>query len=89
MPSQVTWYDPAEVLLFPADLEEKAGLFFPKVKKTQMVEKGEVLGVVTDFFGKQIFELRAPLAGEVLYIVATPPITAGEPLAFIGSPKVQ
>jgi predicted deacylase len=89
MPGQVTWYDPAEVVSFPTDLEDKAGLFFPKVNKTQMVEKGALLGVVKDYFGKQIYELRAPFAGEVLYIIGTPPISAGEPLAFIGTPKNQ
>ena len=47
------------------------------------------LGVVTDLFGKQIYELRAPFAGEVLYIIDTPPISAGEPLAFIGSVKAN
>ena len=84
-PAKITWYDPAEVLYFPANSQDKAGLFFPKVQKTQMVEKGALLGVVTDFFGKQIYELRAPFAGEVLYIISTPPISAGEPLAFVGA----
>jgi predicted deacylase len=86
---KITWYDPAEVLYFPADSQEKAGLFYPKVHKMQMVEKGTLLGVVTDFFGKQIYELRAPFAGEVLYVIGTPPISAGEPLAFIGAIKPE
>jgi predicted deacylase len=89
MPDKVTWYDPAEVLYFPADSKDKAGLFYPKAKKTQMVEKGALLGVVTDLFGKQIYELRAPFAGEVLYIIDTPPISAGEPLAFVGAIKAN
>jgi predicted deacylase len=88
-PAKLTWYDPAEVLYFPKTLQDKAGLFFPKVQKTQMVEKGALLGVVTDVFGKQIYELRAPFAGEVLYVIATPPISAGEPLAFIGAIKKE
>jgi hypothetical protein len=46
-----------------------------------------LLGIVTDLFGKQIFELHAPFAGEVLYILNTPPINAGEPLAFVGAVK--
>jgi predicted deacylase len=87
IPAQITWYDPAEVLYFPADSSTKGGLFYPRVQKTHMVEKGALLGVVTDYFGKQIFELRAPFAGEVLYILGTPPISAGEPLAFIGAVK--
>jgi hypothetical protein len=52
-----------------------------------MVEKNALLGFVTDFFGKTIHEVRAPFAGEVLYVIGTPPVSAGEPLAFIGSPK--
>jgi predicted deacylase len=89
MPAKITWYDPAEVLYCPANLPDKAGLFFPKVQKTQMVEKGALLGVITDFFGKQVYELRAPFAGEVLYIIGTPPISAGEPLAFVAAIKSQ
>jgi predicted deacylase len=87
MPAAITWYDPAEVLYCPTDLPEKEGLFYPKVQKTQMVEKVALLGVVTDFFGKQMFELRAPFAGEILYIIGTPPISAGEPLAFVAAVK--
>ncbi len=86
-PAQITWYDPAEVLYYPADAPNKAALFYAKAHKTQMVEKGELLGVVTDFFGRQVYELRAPFAGEVLYIIASPPINAGEPLAFVGAVK--
>ncbi len=84
-PAQITWYDPAEVLYYPADAPTKHGLFYAKVHKTQVVEKGTLLGVVTDLFGKQVYEVRAPFAGEVLYIISTPPISAGEPLAFVGT----
>jgi predicted deacylase len=87
MPTQVTWYDPTEVVRFPDNLDVKAGIFYPKVKKMQMVDKDELMGYVTDFFGKTIFELRAPFDGEVLYILGTPPISAGEPLGFVGAIK--
>ncbi len=86
-PAQVTWYDPAQVLYYPADAANKAGIFYPKAHKTQMVEKGALLGVVKDLFGNQVYEARAPFAGEVLYIISTPPISAGEPLAFVGAVK--
>jgi predicted deacylase len=86
-PAQVTWYSPSEVLRFPSDLPEKEGLFYAKVKKAQMVEKGALLGVITDFFGKKIIDVRAPFAGEVLYVIGTPPTSAGEPLAFVGAIK--
>ncbi len=86
-PAQITWYDPALVLYYPADSPNKAGMFYPSVHKAQMVEKGSLLGVVKDFFGNPLYEARAPFAGEVLYIISTPPISAGEPLAFVGAVK--
>ncbi len=86
-PARVTWYEPSKVLEFPADLPEKQGIFHPTAQKAQMVEKDALLGYVTDFFGKTIYELRAPFAGELLYIIRTPPVSAGEPLAFVAAIK--
>ncbi len=85
MPEQVVWYDSGEVLRFPENLAEKAGLFFPLAVKTQIVEKGALLGYITDFFGRRFYELRSPVAGELLYIIGTPPVSAGEPLAFVAA----
>ncbi|HYK89733.1 MAG TPA: M14 family metallopeptidase [Acidobacteriota bacterium] len=87
MPAKIVWYDPAEVLRFPEKLAIQSGTFFPIARKTQMVEKNALLGYVTDFFGKKVYELHAPFAGEVLYILGTPPVSAGEPLAFVGAIK--
>ncbi len=53
---------------------------------------GTLVGYVTDFFGTRLAEIRAPFAGEVLYVIGTPAISKGEPVAFIaqaGSPLVQ
>ncbi len=62
------------------------GIFYPEVRKDQAVRAGEVLGTVTDFFGTKLFEVRAPFAGKILYVIATPPVSAGEPLAMVGEP---
>jgi hypothetical protein len=62
----------------------ETGIFYPLVEKGHTVAKGTLMGYVTDFFGKRIYELRAPFAGEVLYILGTPPVSKGEPLAMIG-----
>lgn len=64
---------------------EATGLFYAEVRKDQQVREGDLIGTVTDFFGKKAFELRAPFAGEVLYVIGTPPISQGEPLAMIGA----
>jgi len=63
---------------------DETGIFYPLVEKGHTVAKGALMGYVTDFFGKRVYELRAPFAGEVLYILGTPPVSKGEPLAMIG-----
>ncbi|HWQ33758.1 MAG TPA: M14 family metallopeptidase [Blastocatellia bacterium] len=60
------------------------GIFYPLVEKGHTVAKGTLMGYVTDFFGERVYELRAPFAGEVLYILGTPPVSKDEPLAMIG-----
>jgi len=76
------WLDKSEVVR-----SEHTGLWYPVVQKGHTVAAGTLLGIVTDFFGKRLAEVRAPFAGEVLYVVYTPPINQGEPLAFIGHGK--
>lgn len=73
------WIDRSEVVRTPA-----TGVWHPSVEKMQSVASGALLGRVTDPFGKSLHEARAPFAGEVLYVVATPPVSEGEPLAMIG-----
>lgn len=73
------WIDRAQVVTSPA-----TGVWRPAVEKMQNVAAGTLLGRITDPFGAVLEEVRAPFAGEVLYVVATPPVTAGEPLAFVG-----
>jgi len=76
------WIDRNEVLR-----ASETGTFHARVKPGHTVAQGTVLGVLTDFFGNPIQEIRAPFAGEVLYVVATPPVSKGEPLAMIGQAK--
>jgi predicted deacylase len=73
------WIDKSDVVRTPV-----TGVWFPAVEKMQFVPAGALLGRVTDPFGKVFHEARAPFAGEVLYVVGTPPVTEGEPLAFVG-----
>ena len=78
------WFDRAEVLRSPA-----TGIFQARVQPDQTVAAGTVLGVVTDFFGNSVQEIRSPFAGVVLYIVATPPVSQGEPLGMVGHVKAE
>jgi predicted deacylase len=73
------WIERSEVLRSPA-----TGVLWPKARVGKAVRKGELLAVVNDFFGNPLAEVRAPSAGILLYILGTPPISAGEPVAFVG-----
>jgi hypothetical protein len=59
------------------------GLLYPLVEPGQTVAQGTLIARVTDFHGTLLEEIRAPFAGEILYVVATPPIAKGEPVGFV------
>ena len=63
----------------PAD-----GIFYPLVKRDTYVEAGRKLGDITDYFGKVIFEVRAPVSGIILHICAVPSMKKGDNIATIG-----
>jgi hypothetical protein len=71
--------DRSEVLTSPV-----TGVWRWNVERMQSVATGTLLGRVHDPRGNVLAEVRAPFAGEVLYVVATPPVSQGEPVAFIG-----
>lgn len=60
------------------------GIFYAAVDKGREVKKGTRLGRITDFHGKTIEEVLAPFDGHILYVVGTPPVSKGEPVAMIG-----
>jgi predicted deacylase len=62
-----------------------SGMFIAAVEKGHTVAAGAIIGRVLDFDGKLLEEIKAPFAGEILYVVGTPPMSKGEPVAFIGS----
>jgi len=73
------WIERSEVLRAGA-----TGLFYPEAETGQTVAEGTVIGHITDFHGTTVETIRAPFAGELLYIIGTPPITKGEPVGFVG-----
>jgi uncharacterized protein len=80
--AQPVWIEPSEVLTSPG-----TGLWYPAVAADQRVEKGDLLGTLTNYFGATLAEVRAPLAGIVLYIVVSPAMGKGEPLGMVGVPS--
>jgi predicted deacylase len=61
------------------------GIFRPLVERGHTVAAGALLGEVTDWHGRVLERVAAPFAGEILYVVGTPPVSKGEPLAFVGA----
>ncbi|MFC1555472.1 succinylglutamate desuccinylase/aspartoacylase family protein [candidate division KSB1 bacterium] len=76
--------DPVWVTHYDILRSSHDGLFYPLVHKGHHVQKGEVIGYVTDFFGNVVEEAVAPYDGMLMYIIATPPMGKGEPMAMIG-----
>jgi predicted deacylase len=64
---------------------EHKGIFYPLSHSGRHVQKGELLGYLTDFFGNIIQKAIAPHDGIIMYIIATPPMSKGEPMVKIGS----
>lgn len=63
---------------------EQPGIFYPLVRRGSYAQAGMKVGYVTDYFGKTIFEARAPVAGVVLYICAVPSMKKGDTIANLG-----
>lgn len=76
------WIERTEVLRSPA-----TGTWHAAVERGHTVAQGTLLGTLTDFFGNTIAEVKSPFPGEVLYIVATPAMSKGEPVGMIGSTR--
>jgi uncharacterized protein len=78
--AQPIWIERSEVVRSGG-----TGIFAAAVERGHTVAAGTLIGRVTDFHGNVIEEIRSPFAGEILYVIGTPAISAGEPIAFIGS----
>jgi predicted deacylase len=74
----VVWLTNYHVVTSPA-----TGVFRAAVRDGYAIAEGGLLGTLLDFFGDEIAEIRAPFAGVVNYVVATPPVSKGEPVAMV------
>lgn len=79
VPSRPVWIDRYEVVNSGHD-----GLFAPAVALGAIVAAGQTVGVVRDYLGAVVEEVKAPFAGIILYIIGTPPASKGEPLFEVG-----
>ena len=65
------------------------GIFHPLVEKRTYVQQGMKLGYITDFFGKTIEDVRAPVTGVLLYICAVPSMKKGNTAVDVGVVATQ
>ncbi len=77
-PSGIVWLADYEVVRSPA-----TGFFQPAVRQGFFIAEGGLLGTLYDLFGDPTHQIRAPFAGVVNYVVATPPMNEGEPVAMV------
>lgn len=78
----VVWLSGYEVVKSPA-----TGIFQAAVRDGYAIAENGLLGNLVDAFGDKIADVRAPFAGIVNYVVGTPPVSKGEPLAMISRIK--
>ena len=74
------WYERSAVLRAPV-----GGIWRPSVDRMHTVAKDALIGRILDPFGNVLREIRAPFGGEMLYVVGTPPVSEGEPVAMIAA----
>ena len=63
------------------------GIFTAAVEAGHTVAQGTLIGSVKDFHGKVLQQILSPFDGEILYVIGTPAINKGEPIAFVGATK--
>ena len=72
------WLGRYEVLTSP-----ETGVWHHAVERGHTVAQGAIIGRLTDFFGDEIAVVRAPFDGEIMYVVGTPAMNKGEPVAMV------
>ena len=62
----------------------KAGMFIPEVKNGSNIQKGQLLGVITDTYSKKSRGIKAPFGGHVFCINHQAVVNQGDALFHIG-----
>ena len=80
----VVWLTGYEVITSPV-----TGIFQASVRDGYAVAENGLLGQLVDAFGEKIADVHAPFAGIVNYVVGTPPVSKGEPVAMVSRIKAR
>lgn len=62
----------------------RTGIFTPVSSRARDVRKGDLLGTVTDYQGREVERILSPVDGYVMYGLAGPSVRAGEAVVTIG-----
>lgn len=79
--ANLSYYEGTSSVPVPA-----SGLWFPQHKKGRVITKGETLGVLKDYFGKQIAVITAPVSGYAIYGLTGPAVKKGQSVMTIAKP---
>jgi uncharacterized protein len=60
------------------------GIFYPLAVPEAYVERGMVIGYVTDYFGNKLADVTTPISGVITYICSVPSMKKGDTAANIG-----
>lgn len=63
-----------------------AGVYHPVDPRPRPLAKGEFLGVIRDYTGREVERLISPVDGYALYGITGPPVEAGDPVVTIALP---
>ncbi len=85
LPGTVTPVEQIEYMNFPWVRSEHTGCWYPQVKIGDVIEKGQTVGVVKDYFGTVLGEYKAVEAGLVLLVCAAMSVNANDPLVGVGN----
>jgi predicted deacylase len=61
------------------------GFFLPEVRIGDMVTEGQPIGRVVDYFGTELESFNAVASGEIVFLVTSLAMNAGDPLLAIGA----
>ncbi len=62
---------------------EQDGIFYPLALPEAYVQKGMIVGYVTDYFGNNLADVRSPIDGVITYICSVPSMKKGDTVANI------
>ena len=65
----------------------QTGVYHPADPRPRAIAKGELVGIIRDYAGREVERLVSPVDGYLLYGITGPPVTKGDSVATIALPS--